>query len=911
MSINLPIPSLLKQIQSKDQKARLLAIKRLGMIYDNDAIIQPLLKLLLDSDPKIRESTILSLSTQSNTDQIIKPIINTLNDEDLNVQLAAIKALSEFRSILATKPLIKVLSDPNDEVRAATVLALGLIGDKNSLFPLIDCLEDDSSQVRINALGALSQLEDPRAIDPILEVIEKDREETVKQMAILSLGPLGQNNERIIDPLVKILKSTDPRNRQFSIVSLGRTKSPKIIPPLLNVINDEDPFVRQACAQALSEIKDPKTVNEFIQRLEDTNDEIRELATRALGKLGDVSAVPSLIKVLKDPNKDVREEAAISLGELASSEGTRPLISALKKEKLVEVKKAIIKAIGSIEGKSRDQSGLISLISIIRPLTKSLSDEEISIRSQAAESLAKIYINKAKFGKARTYYERASQEALTWEFRQPFYSASAIGCGIMDDIANQKYFDRNKDFHAIYEDLSNAAKMLGNQSFLSENYWKIIEIYNKIFLSKNKTQFVREFKDLGLKLLLLAKKLPEGKENLLDEPQDRLNEKFQMIDKRGLPLTQSIEEMENLKENIFDIGKIIMQIEPLELRLDEEQQFTISSIENLTMSPGSNGETKESIFFKEQEELLQRHTTAQDTQKFVLEEVALEVDPTFFAGQTVKIGLVQYLIGSERKSLIEDQRNIWERFVQRYYDYDVYKKSRILQFTQESIQLRAKPKIIGFLDDCIYEQCKLIVFPELSIPESYLPKLQEFADRFSIFIIAGVESQAKKGRYYNRAYLITPLAENMLYQQKNSATVIESSEIYPVDWMENIEVTNPPRFSLFNSPFGRFIIMIGNDIKEHGQYIPFIAREKNLDFVILLNNGVEPENGYNKYLEMADESSIPVIYINSGQFGGTGVYEAGKPLQNLLQREYSEGIFRWNIDIPSPLIEPSSEDQSS
>lgn len=898
MSSNLPISRLLEQLKSKDLKAKLLAIKRLGMIYDNESIIDPLLKLLLDPNPKVREAAILSLSTQSHTEKIIKPIINTLGDEDVNVQLAAIKALSEFRSILATKPLIKVLSDPNDEVRAATVLALGLIGDKNSLFPLIDCLEDESPQVRINALGALSQLEDPRAIDPILETIGQESQDTVKQMAILSLGPLGQNNDRIIDPLIKLLSSPDPRIRQYSIVSLGRTKSPKIIAALLNVINDDDAFVRQACAQALSEIKDPKTVFEFIQRLSDPKDEIRETATRALGKLGDKNAVEHLIKVLNDSNQDVREEVANALGELASTEATRPLISALKKENNNPTKKALIKAIGAIEGRSSEPTNFLKNISKLRPLNKFLSDDDISVRTQAAESLAKIYINMGKFGKAMSYFEKASEEALTWDFKQPFYTASAIGCGIMEDINSQKYINRDQDFESIFEHLSNAAKMVGNQSFLSENYWKIIDIFNKIFLSRNKTQFVREFKDLGLKLLLLAKKLPEGKEDLLDEPQDRLNEKFQMIDKRGLPLAQSLEEMENLKENIFDIGKKIMQIEPLELRLDEDQQKTISKIESLTLQTGQVSEISDSIFFKEQEELLQKYTTSQDTQKFVIEEMKLEVDQNLFAGKEVKIGLVQYLKGSERKNLIEPERNIWERYIQRYYDYEIYQKTHILQFTQESIQLRAKPKIIGYLDDCIYEQNKLIIFPELSIPESYLTKLQEFADRFNIFIIAGVETTAKRGRYYNRAYFITPLAENMHYQQKNSKTKINASEKHPIKWIEEIEITNPPSFSLFNSPFGKFIILIGEDIKEHGQYVPFISQQKNLDFVILLNNGIESENGYSKYSRMAEDCQIPILYINSGQFGGTGVYKPGKESTNPLQNENIEGVFKWKLVIP-------------
>jgi len=903
---NLSVSSLLDQIQSSDSASRLLAIKRLGMIYNDDSIIDPLLALLLDKEPKIREAAILSLSTQSHATKIIKPIINTLTDEDTSVQLAAIKALSEFRSILATKPLVKILSDPSDDVRAAAVLALGLIEDKNALFPLIDALEDNSIPVKLNALAALAQLGDPRGIDPIVEIIENEKDIGVRQMAILSLGPLGQLDIRIIPPLVKLLDSPDPRLRQCTIVSLGRTKSPEIVEPLIKVINDEDPFVRRACATALSEIKDPITVNEFIDRLKDTNEDIRETAARALGKLGDKKAVPGLIPILKDSNPKVREEAAIALGELMDSTATKSLLSAFKKEKILSVRIACIHSVGKTEGHAQSTLSFLPASLAIRPLIKALSDKEIEIRSEAAESLAKIYLNLKKYRKAKSYFNRAASEALSWDFRRSFYIASGIGCGIIDLMNKKLYQDYNKEFTTIYDNLDSAAKMLGNQAFISKNYWKVLEVYNQFFQSKNKGQFVQSFRDLGLKILILAKKLPKGKEDILNDPQDRLNEKFQMIDKRNLNLTQSLVAIEALKDDLFEIGNQILQIEPLELQLEEDKEATINVIEELTVVPSMMqfAQTKStSLLLREEEILIHRHVTTTDSKKFSIEEVTFDVSPTLFAGQEVSIGLVQFMKGSNRKSLIEPERELIERHVKRYYNYEIFHESRVLQFTKESIQMRAKPKIIGYLDDSIYDGHKLIIFPESSMPESYLPKLQEFANRFNIFIIAGVEAIVQKGHYYNRAYIVCPLADQFLYQQKNSQTIFPSSEKYRTDWVENVEVTSPPVFKLFNSPFGRFIILIGQDIKKYCQYMPYITREKQLDFIILLNNGIETENSYQFYQELADDIDKPVLYVNTGQFGGTGVYHPGngESLDNVaydpLQTECSEGLAEWSITI--------------
>ena len=143
-----------------------------------------------------------------------------------------------------------------------------------------------------------------------------------------------------------------------------------------------------------------------------------------------------------------------------------------------------------------------------------------------------------------------------------------------------------------------------------------------------------------------------------------------------------------------------------------------------------------------------------------------------------------------------------------------------------------------------------------------------------------------------------------LFQQKNSQTVIPPSEKYRTEWIENVEPTVPPTFKLFNSPFGKFIILIGQDIKNYSQYMPYITREKQLDFILMLNNGIETENSYQFYQELSDETQKPIVYVNTGQFGGTGVYRpAGSdenldgPGENPLQTECSEGLMVWKITI--------------
>ncbi len=885
------IKALLDQLDG-DEDTRLLTIKRLGMVYDPN-LVDPLIKYLLDKNGKIREATILTLSALGEVDTIIDPIIESLNDEVRDVQLAAVKTLGEFRSIRGTKPLLKMLNNVDSNIRAATVIALGLIEDKNSLFPLIDALEDKDEEVKINSIMALGQIGDQRAIDPIIDCLKDSF--PVQQMAILTLGKFG--DKKIITPLKKLLSSPNPKIRQYAIMSLGSLKNSEIIESAIKLLDDEDPSVQRAAATSLMGIRDEQIVISFIDRLKDPNEEIRQTACKALGSLGDETAVKGLIEILKDPEPEVREQAAHSLGLLGFSTATKPLINQLKKDKDPKVRATAALALGKIEGQA-SHGGLTKKFlasSAIRPLSKALSDSDLKVRANSAESLAKISISGGSFKKAQSYYEKAAAESLTWDYHQSIYQACAIGCGLIDSISKGLYKDYTSEFDSIYDNLELSAKMIGNQTFLSYNYWKLLQVFSSIFLSKTKEQFIQYYRDFGLQLLLLAKKLPEESRSILNESQDKLNEKFTMIDKRGLPLEQSIAEMEKLKEEVNEIANKILQLEPLELRMEEKTKKSVKAIESLISTVDDIiGDTEPTL----NDSSITIRVTSKKQRNFNLEEVDFGSNILLDYKKPAPIALIQLQKGIRRESFIEDPRDLWEKYVKRYFDYNIYRHSRILQFTKESIQMRAKPKIIGYLDDIIYEDKKLVIFPENTVPYSYLDKLQQFSDRFNFFIIAGIETIAEKGSYFNRAYLIGPMMERYAFQQKNSQTIIPPSEKNIGEWRENIEPTIPPIFKLFNSPFGKFVILIGQDIVEYLQYLPFIFREKNLDFAILLNNGFVHDSTLKNIQNLANETNKPVFFVNTGQFGGTGTYLPHQTMDSILQDEYTEGIASYELEIP-------------
>ncbi|MHA1720606.1 MAG: HEAT repeat domain-containing protein, partial [Promethearchaeota archaeon] len=759
--------------------------------------------------------------------------------------------------------------------------------------PLIDALEDKSEEVRINSIMALGQIGDSRAIDPIIERLIDSF--PVQQMAILTLGKFG--DKKIISPLKKLLSSPNPNIRRYAIISLGSLKSSEIIDSAIKLLDDEDPSVQRAAANSLMGIQDQQTVISFIDRLKDSNKEIRETACRALGNLGDESAVKGLLEALKDSEPEVREQAAHSLGLLGNSSATKHLITLLKKDKDPNVRATIALALGKIEGKGSHSliSKKLLVSSAIRPLSKALSDPDLKVRASSAESLAKIVISNGQFKKAQSYYEKAAVESLTWDFHQCFYQACATGCGLIDSISKGHYKNYNAEFDSIYENLELSAKMIGSQTFLSYNYWKLLQVFNSIFLSKTKEQFIQYYRDFGLQLLLLAKKLPDENREILNESQDKLNEKFTIIDKRGLPLEQSITEMEKLKDEVNEIAHKILQLEPLEFRMKEKLKKSVNIIEGLITKTDSITNNIEPIM---EDSSITIRVTTKKKRNFNLEEVDFGSEISLGDNKTVPIALIQLQKGIKRESYIEETRDLWEKYIKRYYDYNIYRHSRILQFTNESIQMRAKPKIIGYLDDTIYENIKLVIFPENTVPYSYLDKLQQFADRFNFFIIAGIETIAESGSYFNRAYAIGPSMERYYYQQKNSQNIIPPSEKHIGEWKENIEPTIPPFFTIFKSPFGKFIILIGQDVVEYLKYLPFIFREKSLDFAVLIYNGYVSDSIFRSIQNLSNESEKPIFFVNTGQFGGTGVYLPDQTMDSLLQNEFTEGIATYDLKIP-------------
>ncbi len=891
---------LLNKIKDGDMETRLMAIKYLGMRYDKRSI-KPLIELLDDENNKVKEQAIYSLGAIGRVEDIVDSIIQCLKVKDKKVKLAAIKVLGETGSNKATKPLIRLLSAEDKKIRESVVVALGQIRDKNALFPLMDMLEEKDIGIKINTILSLGKLGDPRSIESIIKCL--DDEPSVTKMAAITLNKF--DDEKIIEPLVRVLDSNDPKIRQCAVYSLGNFNDSKVIDPMLNLLNDEDPYVRQATASALSNIKDDKIIQKFIEKLNDIDEEVRETAARALGKLKDKKARKPLESALNDKYANVREEALRSLGNLGIFESSKKILKSLKDEE-INVRAAAAAALGDLFrnlGEDFNLKEKFHLFRITQKLKKKLKDKEPKVRINCGEALAKLNLSLSDYLEASKYYKIASKESFTWDFHQAFYEACSYGCEILDRISKNQYQDFSEQFKEINSSLYGSAKLFGIEEFLSKKLWNIVEKFVQIMRLENKSKLKKYFKDFGMNLLILTKKLPESLQYIIEKPQNDINETIQIIEKKGLSLEKSKSQLKSLKPVLFDLVSDILQLEPLKARTGEISLAPIDILESLSekntnISSASDMDSKTSKILNDMLETEEDMIDYAKENNFDLseKEFAFEIN----LGKKIQVSLIQLHKGVRKLKLTEDKRSLWERNVKRYYDFNLFKYDQILKITHEAEIMRVKPKIIGFMDDAIYEGSTLVIFPELSIPETYLEKLQGYADRFDLFIIAGIEHIRKKNKNLNLAYLIGPNQKEMVFQQKNTPMIISGNDVKS-EWHENIQKKKPPHLNIFKTGFGRFIILIGQDCYELNEYIPFISRENQLDLVIMIHNGILMSDFYKNLSDIAINIKKPILFVNTGLYGGTNVFlpdKNSKEKENILTKRFTDGIHNWEFEIP-------------
>lgn len=240
------------------------------------------------------------VSAESIVDETeITSLIHNMGDQNISIRVDAVKGLVEI-GYPAVDPLIQVLNDNNPKIQENSAAALGKIGAEKAVQPLIELLADDNDDVQRAAKLALCDLGDP-AVEPLIEVIsDGDTNWLVLSNGMRVLETIG--DERAVHPLINMLGGSDGVD---AAVALGEIGEPAV-QPLIDVLKDSDPRVRAYAVRALGRTGDSRAVEPVIELLNDEDENVRSNAAMALGKLADRRAINPLTKASKDKSERVR-----------------------------------------------------------------------------------------------------------------------------------------------------------------------------------------------------------------------------------------------------------------------------------------------------------------------------------------------------------------------------------------------------------------------------------------------------------------------------------------------------------------------------------------------------------------------------------------------------------------------------
>jgi HEAT repeat protein len=314
--------------------------------------------------------------------------IAALRDDDWAIRAEAANLLGTFKDPRAVTPLITLLRDPDRSVREAAIEALRAIGGP-SVEALGACLDQSDLSVQEAASAILSTIADERVLNSLIKALRSD-DWIVRMHAATALGlmrhtdaivpliPLLQDKvkavreesaavlatigDAAIPSLVNALRHDEWLVRLHAVESLGKTKSPQAVEPLLSVLfNDQDSAVREDAVRALGEIGDPRSVEYLFTAMRDPG--LRTVAVQALGRIGDTRAVPVLIELMTGAGLPETTKTVGGCGD----QWTEALIT----------QGAAVRALGEIG----DDRAIPLLVTALEP---------ISTRAEAASALAKF-----------------------------------------------------------------------------------------------------------------------------------------------------------------------------------------------------------------------------------------------------------------------------------------------------------------------------------------------------------------------------------------------------------------------------------------------------------------------------------------------------------------------------------------
>lgn len=209
---------------------------------------------------------------------------------------------------------------------------------------LLGVLDGNDIASMVSAVSALEVINDQRAIDPLVRLMLRNIPE-LAQPLVFALGRFGAASVRAVASI--LVDDSQPLEVRVQAASaLARTDSPDAIQALQNSLDDPLERIQKIAANSLGWIRHPETLNGVSAALEHESVDVRYEVTQGLEWRAyyleqippgsdieawlEVVTVPMLLVALDDANVDVRASAAAGLGWAYNDEAVDALVERLQ-----------------------------------------------------------------------------------------------------------------------------------------------------------------------------------------------------------------------------------------------------------------------------------------------------------------------------------------------------------------------------------------------------------------------------------------------------------------------------------------------------------------------------------------------------------------------------------------------------
>ncbi len=267
--------------EAKHSQSRTAAAKALAKVGSRAAIKALQDAMLNDKFWAVRGEAAKALGTIG-TSEALDALMKGLELSHPKARRMVVQAFGEFKDERAAEALIRILDkgDASYFVEAEAAKSLGKTRSTKAFEKLQEVLRTKESYnevIRTQVFEGLSELKNKGAVPIAMEWSKYGKPTQVREVAVSTLGKLGEGNSEVLDYLTSLLKDAWFRVRTTAAEALGNLKDDRAVPALQKLIDSElDGRVKRYAREAILRIQESRERSREWQQMREDFDKLRE-----------------------------------------------------------------------------------------------------------------------------------------------------------------------------------------------------------------------------------------------------------------------------------------------------------------------------------------------------------------------------------------------------------------------------------------------------------------------------------------------------------------------------------------------------------------------------------------------------------------------------------------------------------